>query len=316
MSVDRVATNAQSQFYLAQIMQANKNLDTAQNQVSSGKISETYAGIGDKTQALEAARSAQNRATSYQSATQLALTQTDLQDTQLTALSGLADQLRQAIATAAGNGDGTNLMSTAQGIFQQAASILNATDSTGNYIYGGQKSNTPPFTATSLANLASGPVSSFFQNGNEKKSVVVGDGQTQTIGVLASDVGTQLMTALQNLYNADTPSGSLNGQLTDAQSSNLSNNVLPQAIQASTDLNNATAANGDAYKNLQADATSQTAMSNLYQGFVSNIQDVDMATAITNMNQSQTALQAALEVSARLGQLSLLNYMPVGTTTG
>ena len=55
-------------------------------------------------------------------------------------------------------------------------------------------------------------------------------------------------------------------------------------------------------------------MSTLYQGFASDIQDVDMATAATNLNQNQTALQAALEVTAQLGQLSLLNYLPASTT--
>ena len=315
MSVDRVATNAQSQYYLTQIMQANAALDTAQQQVSSGKVSNTYAGIGDKTAALEGARSAQARNTAYQTSTNLALTQTDLQNTQLTQLSGLAQQLNTAISTAAANNDGTDLMSTAQSIFQQAKAILNATDANGSYIYGGEKSDQPPFTANSMADLTAAPVSSYFQNGTKKTSVVVGDGQTETIGVLASDVGTELMNTLASLQSLG-GSGALNGTLTDAQSTSLTDTVLPLGQQAYTDLNAATAQNGDTYKNLQGSQDTQTTLSNLYQGFVSNIEDVDMASAITKLNQNQTALQAALEVSARLGQLSLLNYMPVGTTTG
>ncbi|MDE2182356.1 MAG: hypothetical protein KGJ78_04985 [Alphaproteobacteria bacterium] len=314
MSIDRVATFAQSQFYLAQVLKANSALNTTQNQVSSGKVSDTYAGIGDKTAALEGARSAAARNQAYQSATNLALTQTDLQDTQLTELSNLAQQLKNAVSTAAANADGTDLISTAGSIFQQAKSILNSTDANGNYIYGGQNSDKPPFTATSLADLVSNPISTYFQNGNIAKSVTVGDGQTQQIGVLASDIGTQLMNALASLYTADTPPGSLNGPLTDAQSTNLTDTVMPQAQQAYVVLNTASAKNGDAYKNLQDVQTNQTSLVNLYQGFVSNIEDVDMATAITNLNQNQTALQAALEVTAKLNNLSLLNYLP--TTMG
>jgi flagellar hook-associated protein 3 FlgL len=316
MSIERVATNSQSQYLLSQITQANKTLDQSQAQVSSGKVSSDYTGIGDKTAALEAARAAAARADAYTANTQLALTQTDLQDTQLTSLSGLATQLQHAIQTAAGNSDGTNLIETAQTIFQQASAILNATDANGNYIYGGQKSDTPPFTASTLASLSGGPIASFFANGNIAKSVQVGDGQMQSIGVLASDIGEELMTALNTLNLSDTPPGALSGQLTGAQTANLTAVVLPQATQAAADLNAATAANGNAYKSLKDAIANQESVSNLYQGFVSDIEDVDMAKALTNLNANQVALQAALSVAARLGQLSLLNYLPVSSSGG
>ena len=58
-------------------------------------------------------------------------------------------------------------------------------------------------------------------------------------------------------------------------------------------------------------ASQQSSMSTLYSGFVSNIQDTDMATAATQLSLNQTALQAALQVTASLNKLSLLNYLPV-----
>jgi len=316
MTVERVATSAQSQNMLSQIMKANKTLDTVTAQVSTGKVSTDYSGIGDKTAALEGARAAAARADAYATNTQLAVTQTDLQDTQLTTLSSLAEQLKEAISTAAGNGDGSGLMTTAQDIFQQASSILNSTDSNGNYIYGGGRGDTKPFTATSLSDLTSSGVSSFFQNGSTKKSVLVGDGQSVQIGVLASDVGTELMTALQNLANADSPSGSLDNSLTDDQVSTLSGTVLSSATTAYTDLNGVTAANGDTYSRLQDVVTNQQSLSTLYKGFVSDIEDADMTQASVNLSQAQTALQAALEVTSKLGQLSLLNYLPSSSSSG
>jgi flagellar hook-associated protein 3 FlgL len=310
MSVDRVASNSSAQYMLSQIMRANNALDQSQAQVASGKVATDYAGIGDKTAALEAARAAADRANSFQANTQLALTQTDLQDSQLTSLAGLASQLQQAIQSAAGKSDGTNLIETAKTIFEQASSILNATDANGNYLYGGQKTNTPPFTCPDIATLNSAPISSFFVNGNIAKTVLVGDGQTQPIGVLASDIGTDLMSALNTLYQLDTPPGSLSAGLTTAQTDTLTSVALPAATQASNKLNAAAAANGNAYKSIQDAITNQTAVSNLYTGFVSDIEDVDMAQAITKLNSNQTALQAALQVTAQLGKLTLLNYLP------
>ena len=315
MSVDRIATNTQAHYLLSQVMNANSALDTTQAQIASGKVSTDYVGIGDKTAALEAARAAAARADAYASNTQLAVTQTDLQDTQLTTLSSLAEQLKEAITTATGNADGSGLMATARAVFDQAASILNSADFNGNYIYGGGQGNAKPFTATALSDLAGGSVSSFFQNGTEKKSVLVGDGQSVQIGMLASDIGSQLMTALKNLVSADSPSGSLDGALTSAQATDLTDNVLPSATQAYTELNTTTAVNGDAYNRLGDAVTNQQSLSTLYKGFVSDIEDVDMTQAVTKLNQNQVALQAALEVTAKLGQLSLLNYLPATTTS-
>jgi flagellar hook-associated protein 3 FlgL len=314
MSIDRVATNSQTNYMLSQIGKSNARLQQSEMQVSSGKVSDTYAGIGDKTAALEGARAAAQKAQAYQANTQLAVTQTDLQDTQLTTLSGLASQLQKAVTSAAGNSDGTDLMNTADGIFQQAASILNASDANGSYLYGGSVTDKPPFTATKLSDLASpATVSSFFQNNQTKKSVQVGDGQTETIGVLASDIGTNLMTALQSLYNlAVVPTGTdaYSGKLTSTQATDLSNQVLPTATTAATSLNSVTALNGDTYSSLKASITNQETMNKLYTGFVSDIEDVDMGKALTNLSSNQTALQAVLTVTSKLNNLSLLNYMP------
>ena len=72
----------------------------------------------------------------------------------------------------------------------------------------------------------------------------------------------------------------------------------------------ATAANGYVANRLEDAQSQQTSMTNLYKTFVSNIQDTDMAKAATQLSLNQTQLQAALQVTAGLHQLSLLNFLP------
>ncbi len=311
MSVDRVASNAQAQILLQQIMQASSRMNTAQQQVASGKVSSDYAGIGGKTSALEAARASAARADAYQSATKTALAQVDLQDTQLSQLSAVAEQLHQAMLTAAGNNDATGMMDAVKSVFDQASAVLNSKDANGNYLFGGDKDDQPPFNVTSLSQLASlTDVSQAFSNGTQKKSVMIGDGQSVQIGVLASDVGTKLMQTLKDIASFDAgPTGSFDATLTGAQAAFLSGE-LPAAKDASAGLNFANASNGITYNRLSDASDQQQALNTLYKGFVSNIEDVDMGTAITQLNESQTALQAALQVTAQLGQISLLNYLP------
>src|SRR5471032_653686 len=109
MSVDRVATSAQTAFFLSQIQNAGSALDKTQEQIASGKNADTYAGFGDKTQVLTATIAANARNTTYTDATKFAVTQTDLQDTQLTSLSSLAASLKKAVSDAVANNDGSTL---------------------------------------------------------------------------------------------------------------------------------------------------------------------------------------------------------------
>lgn len=310
MTITPVSTNNQSQILLGDILQAENSVNQSESQVGSGYVSTTYTGMGDKTALLESSKAMLDRTNGYQSATQLALNQSNLQDSQMTQLSNIAGQLRQDMTAAVGNNDATTLMSQAEGLYDQAVQILNAQDANGNYIYGGNNANTPPVTPTTLSQLSAlGSVSAAFANGTKAASVKVADGQSVQVGMLASNIATGLFQTFKDLadFNAG-PNGNFGQGLTQAQSTFLSNE-LPTAISGEQSVNNAAAQNGDTYKQLQDAQTQQQSLSTLYQGFVSNLQDVDMSKAVTELNQNQTALQAALQVTSQIGKISLLNYL-------
>ncbi|HTW33492.1 MAG TPA: flagellin [Rhizomicrobium sp.] len=317
MTIGNVSTLAQSQYMLSRIQQDEAALQNTQTQVATGYVSTTYGGIGDQTAALESAQTQGNLATGYASAAQLASNQVNLQDAQLSQLSSLASQLQQDLTTAVANGNGGTLMAQAQSVFEQAVQILNSQDANGNYIYSGGNSTTPPVSTTTLAQLMALPsAAQAFTNGTQSTSVKVGENQTVQVNVLASNVGTQLMQTLQDIANFNAgANGNFGTQLTSAQTSFLTNEI-PSAQTASQTINQASGSNGEVYQELQAALTQQQSMSTLYQGFASDIQDVDMATASTNLSENQSALQAALEVTAQMGQLSLLNYLPTTTSAG
>ena len=316
MSIDRIATAQQSQYFLSQIEAASGALNTTQQQIASGQNASTYAGFGTQTQVLQATISANARNSAYQTATSLAITQTDIQDTQLTSLSSLATKLNGAISTALSTNDPSTLMSQVQSIFSQAVALLNSQDANGAYIYGGGNDSTPPVSVNSLSQLASlGSISNAFTNGNNLKSVQVADGQTVTYGVTASSVATGLMQELQNIAQFDQGvNGNFNGNssVTGAQNIFLTGE-WPSTSSVAANLNNATAQNGDNYSALQNAQTQQSTMATLYSGFISNIQDTNMAQAATQLSVDQTQLQAALQVTAGLNKLSLLNYLPVSS---
>ena len=61
MSIDRIATAQQSQYFLQQIEAATGALHTTQQQIASGANSTAYAGFGTQTQVLQATMSANAR---------------------------------------------------------------------------------------------------------------------------------------------------------------------------------------------------------------------------------------------------------------
>src|SRR4051812_48601618 len=178
MSIDRIGTFANTQLLLSQIQKAESNFDTTDRQVASGKLADTYSGYGDKTALMEAARSSAARADANVAAAQQASTRLDLQDSLLSQLSDLAQNVRQTLTKAAADQDATSLMTTLQGYFSQAVEILNSKDANG-YIFAGDNNQTPPVSVNDLATLGSlGSVSAAFANGSVKTSVRVGENET------------------------------------------------------------------------------------------------------------------------------------------
>ena len=73
MSIDRVATSAQTAYFLQQITNAGNALDKTQEQIASTKKATTYAGFGDQTQVLTATLSVNARNDAYTTATKFGI---------------------------------------------------------------------------------------------------------------------------------------------------------------------------------------------------------------------------------------------------
>jgi flagellar hook-associated protein 3 FlgL len=309
MAIDRIGTASNAQLLLAQIQKAEVAVDVANRQVATGKVSDNYAGYGDKTAIMESARSAAARAQANISTAQQAATRLDLQDAQLSQLADLADQVRQTLTKAAADQDGTSLTTQMQGFFNQAVEILNAKDANG-YIYAGDNNQIPPVAVTSWNGLAALPsAAQAFVNGSVKTSVRIGDTQTVQVGVLASDLGTQLLDLFRQFAQFDSGvNGRFDAKTTPAQQNFLESSIQT-AIDVSHDVNAQTAQNGIAYKMVEDTVSRLQATQTVHKTFVSNLEDVDITEALSRLNQNQIALQASFQVASTLNRLSLLDYL-------
>ena len=311
MTIDRIGSYANAQLMFAHVMKAENGLDISNRQVATGKLADNYAGYSDKTAIMEAARSASARADANAATAIQAAARLDVQDTQLSQLSDLANEIRLAITKAAADRDGTSLMSQLDAYFDQVVGIMNAKDANG-YIYAGDNNQTPPVVVSSLGELAALPtVADAFVNGSIKTEVKISETQNVEVGLLASDLATELFSLLRQVAQFDSGvDGPFSGTTTPAQQTFLES-MIPTAIDAQHGVNAQAAANGIHYQTVQKAAEQLQASSVVYKGFVSNIEDVDMAQALAQLNQNQVALQAAFQVTSTLNRLSLLDYLPI-----
>ena len=310
----RVSSSSFGESFIYQTNQLENEQNTLQSEATTGL---KFATPGDDpagmSQALELqADSSAN--TQYQNNI------TQLQDSATTsynALNGLQTLISQANTIAAGvdgttptqqlAGDATEI----SGIIQQALQLANTQDSSGNYIFGGTVASTPPFAATTDSN---GNVTGVTYQGNTSVAQAeIAPGvtvSTQTLGAnttgtgprgLITDTryGADLFNHLISLQN-DLTSGNVNAvSSTDVQNLSKDENNIAYQVGSNGVVQSELTNTGDVATQQGTSLTTQ----------MSNLTNANLATTLTQLQQTQTAYQAALESGVQVLQLSLLNYM-------
>jgi flagellar hook-associated protein 3 FlgL len=90
---------------------------------------------------------------------------------------------------------------------------------------------------------------------------------------------------------------------------NTLNRQLESLSQAMGSVSNAQVSVGSRIDTLQQQGTSYSDLNVTYQSALSNVRDVDMATAISNLSLQSTALQASQQVFAKIQGTSLFDYI-------
>jgi flagellar hook-associated protein 3 FlgL len=307
--LERVGTLNHSNGLLGHYQRIQSRIADTQAQISSGKIGDVFADTGQKAGVLASAKMRAARAEALAAAAGEVEARLSLQDSQLQQLGSLADDLREALGNALATGHGDGLMETARGVYQAAASILN-TKIDGVYIYGGTRSDVAPVNATTLDALLAAPaVADVFENSPLAQVQTVEDGVTLETGQLASDLATDLFQMLRDLAAFDAGgSGPFASQLTAAQTSFLTGQAaqIPDVARA---VNAQAAENGVRYGQIKDALERHEETQIQLKKFIGDIEDTDMAEAITRLNQEQAQQQAAARMIAQLQDVTLLNFL-------
>lgn len=214
-------------------------------------------------------------------------------------LSSAQSLVQQAYTLALQGANSTLDASAATGIVNQISqiqsqlmSIGNTQGSNGQYLFGGQVTNQPPFALDGSGSLTyNGDTNGIYVTAGPNLSV-----KTNTIG--------------QGLF--DTVYNQLTQLKTDLQSGNpsaVSNNDVASLQTTLSSFQQAEGSAGAVSQTLSAASTANTQRLTDLTTSVSKLQDANMAQVISQYTQAQNAYQAALTMVSNGSKLSLVNFL-------
>jgi len=306
--MSRVSTAGSYSAVLANIQQAQARQQEAGQQVSSQVKASDYKGYARNAEVLTAMRGVQTKVNGFIDQTKSLGAKLELQATGLGQVSEATKNARESIADAVATNNGSTVMQQLQGYFTDAISGLNSKYG-GKYLFAGGKVDDKPVTASQLSELtAAADVTDLFNNDSFKASSRLDENVSLQTGILASDVATPLFNQLKQVQAYVEANGPFTGELTVAQSDFLKS-VLDDFDTTYDDLTTIEAQNGVMQQRADAAQGALADRSKMLEGMTGDITDVDLAEAITKLEQVQLSVQASAQVFASLRGSSLLDIL-------
>lgn len=308
--VSRVTTPGNYASVLSNLLKAQQNQQLAGEKVATQKNGSNLKDFAKNSEVLGAMRSVQSRLQVYTDQNNILADRLVTQDQALNSVYDAATRVRQLMQESLASGRVDNLVSDIQAEMNNAVAALNARYA-GKYMFAGGQVDTAPFSAQTLSDLTAPPASiaALFQNDNFKAVNKVDEATTVTTGILASDIGAEMMTALQAFQQFNEgANGPFAGAMTDAQKAFLESQLQPWGSVAS-DVVIQVARNGSQQKRLENVEKDITGRTNALAGMIGDITDADMALAASQLQTAQLSVQSAAYVFQALKDSSLINIL-------
>lgn len=288
------------------VANANADMFRYQQQVSSGKSLTSAASNPAAYDRVMQLRQTTIEADQYSKATQQLKTRMQAYETSLSDLNNVITQAKTFAQRAANDTLGApereQLAKQVDLLLDRTLQIANGYEN-GSYLYGGSKSQTPPFTAV---RDASGTVVNVTYNGDERTSSVRISGNANLQGSFS---GAEIF---------GTPPGSESNvmgtliKLRDEINGGDAKQISARLATLETVNDKSVGAWAQVGVRLQhLDNVEQMRQQNLVaiSAEQSSLEDVNLPEAFTKLTQMQTAYQAALTVASKMGQMSLISRL-------
>jgi flagellar hook-associated protein 3 FlgL len=313
----RIGSFAAQNLTLAKNMETQARLHEKHLQVSTGFKAQRYDGIAPDARRLEGLETKHAKLGSYTKAV-------DRTDQRLAEMENAVGQLQdiasnfRTLLLQAGSADNlasSNVQSDAEQMLKQVESILN-TDYEGRYLFAGSATDTPPINLSDgggpmyfLPPTAGDPSISngdYYEGNGQVLSVQADRDLEVDYGVTAepgNDSGfDQLIQSLGRIARPDAPLDNPEIEAALGQLSNEPDGAIARLADTRADLGSTRAVLETTRQRLE-----DTRL--VVEEDLTDIEQVDMARAMTELSSHQNTLESSYAVTARMSRLSLLDFL-------
>lgn len=306
----RVTQNASANNALYNIQQQRARLDTLQESIASGRNVNRPSDSPISTGVLLDISDRITAVDQYSTNIVKANTWVKFTETALTGMSDIMTQAKKLIGTInSGSSDGSIRQSAHDQLLDLKKQIVDManTQNGDQYIFGGAISDGPPF---SLAN-------NNYAGDSTQLTIEIARATTQAVSITGDRLlkGTATPVGTPPDYGSVDILKTFDDLIAAVGDKNLPSNVTA-ITQGSADLDagfkqiiNAVGDNIGRLTRLDGMTKLNDNNKNMLQSIVGNIQEVDYAKLGVELNNQKTAFEASLSATAKISQLSLLNYM-------
>ena len=304
----QISTNYLFERAVNQMSAVQTDLAKTQAQIASRKQVLNPSDAPDQAAAIQRLKSVMARQDSYAKALDTINTRLSAEDSTLSSASDLLIRVKEISIQAAndtlGPTDRLALGVELKGLRDQLLSLANTQDSGGNYLFAGSRVRQPAFATDAAGQVV-------YQGDQTRMNVPVGEQRSVPINRTGSDAfvrvvrtdaggttGVGFFQALDDLIKGVSTSDHVAMQRGIGEVDSLHQGLLLAHAGVGTDMK---------VVEQQGSVVEDTTLS--LKTTLSNIEDLDYATAITQMNKQMLALEAAQSSFAKISQLSLFNYI-------
>ena len=321
----RVSSFGQQQLLIEAIQQNQSRVFDAQRQIATGRETDEYRGLAGETATVLGSSSFLSRIESYQGTIDTISGRLDANDVQVSTIIEALENVQDNIRIGLANGQVEGLPEQIQSSFQLIVNAVN-TNIDGTFLFSGSRTGTAPIIdgINTIEDLQAqvdpnsdgtleNPIDTVFQNTSVAFQARIADGVDLEFGILADDVVGNAFAQLQEIWayheGIDPAStGPLRGQIDDTQFAFLQNQVTALETVI-TEIRQIEVANGLAFERLDVVDQQHKDTAVFLETFIAEMQDVDIAEAVTRLNNDNVALEASFRSISSLNNLSLLNFL-------
>lgn len=282
------------------LLDAQTRTRETQIQISTGKVASRFRDLAPDTPRLVSAKGALQRIQQYQSNNALVESRLEVMEGSMASLVELGTRLKVLLIQRLDAAQGIPGVITpeAEQLLDQAVADLNV-QLAGRFLFSGSRTDQSPVILDPTFSAFGSPDNTYYQGDAVALSVRADDDRELTYGMSADRTGFQeLIGALR---------GAIEGDGSDDQA----------LLESALDLVNAALPKIDSYRSEIGSRQAALERINLghsdaeiyLQRQVSDIEDVDLAEAITRMTQDQIVVESSMATMARLSQLSLVDFL-------